>query len=157
MEFHPSCSCLIYASYSCCFLFLSYCCKFLQTKLQSSTKLKKILQESKDTVIESDIRNRLQPLKEQLASTISHLHSIFEYHVFIACCRGYWDKMGQVNKIYPNFFSSSLTTWLPHPYSLLTKSEIFILYFSVGCPELLRKQEREPGVVQRFQNCCICK
>lgn len=65
------------------------------TKLQSSTKLKKILQESKDTVIESDIRSRLQPLKEQLASTISHLHSIFESHVFIACCRGYWDKMGQ--------------------------------------------------------------
>ncbi|KAI5654995.1 hypothetical protein M9H77_32182 [Catharanthus roseus] len=65
------------------------------TKLQSSTKLKKILQESKDNVMESDIRSRMQPLKDQLARTISHLHSIFESHVFIACSRGYWDKMGQ--------------------------------------------------------------
>ncbi|KAL3514254.1 hypothetical protein ACH5RR_026971 [Cinchona calisaya] len=65
------------------------------TKLQGSTKLKKILLDSKDTVIESDVRSRMQPLKDHLASSINHLHSIFESHVFIACCRGYWDKMGQ--------------------------------------------------------------
>ncbi|KAF7817018.1 plant/MNA5-17 protein [Senna tora] len=65
------------------------------TKLQNTTKLKKILQDSKETVIESDLRVRMQPLKDQLANTISHLHSIFETHVFVAICRGYWDRMGQ--------------------------------------------------------------
>ncbi|KAL3504854.1 hypothetical protein ACH5RR_034695 [Cinchona calisaya] len=64
-------------------------------KLQGSTKLKKILLDSKDTVIESDVRSRMQPLKDHLASSINHLHSIFESHVFIACCRGYWDKKGR--------------------------------------------------------------
>lgn len=65
------------------------------TKLQNATKLKKILQDSKETVVESDLKSRMQPLKEQLASTISYLHSICETHVFIAICRGYWDRMGQ--------------------------------------------------------------
>ncbi|KAL4281932.1 hypothetical protein GQ457_03G033850 [Hibiscus cannabinus] len=65
------------------------------TKLQNSTKLKKILQDSKETVGESDIQARMQPLKEQLISTINHLHTVFETHVFIAICRWYWDRMGQ--------------------------------------------------------------
>ncbi|XWS21422.1 hypothetical protein CRYUN_Cryun30bG0053700 [Craigia yunnanensis] len=65
------------------------------TKLQNSTKLKKILQDSKETVGESDIRGRMQPLKEQLTSTINHLHTVFETHVFVAICRWYWDRMGQ--------------------------------------------------------------
>lgn len=65
------------------------------TKLQNATKLKKILQDSKETVVESDLKSRMQPLKEQLASSIIHLHSICATHVFIAICRGYWDRMGQ--------------------------------------------------------------
>lgn len=65
------------------------------TKLQNATKLKKILQDSKETVVESDVRGRMQPLKEQLTDTISHLHSILETHVFVAICRGYWDRLGQ--------------------------------------------------------------
>lgn len=71
-------------------------CYLLQTKLQSATKLKKILQDSKEAVIESEIRNRMQPLKDQLSNTINHLHTIFESRVFIALCRGYWDRMGRV-------------------------------------------------------------
>lgn len=74
-----------------------------QTKLQNATKLKKILQDSKETVVESDLRGRLQPLKDQLASTISQLHNIFETHVFIAICRGYWDRMGQVSSLRSGF------------------------------------------------------
>ncbi|PHU30977.1 hypothetical protein BC332_03070 [Capsicum chinense] len=46
--------------------------------------------------IESDIRCKTQPLKEQLTSTINHLYTIFEPNVFIASCRGYWDRMGQL-------------------------------------------------------------
>ncbi|CAI0467807.1 unnamed protein product [Linum tenue] len=65
------------------------------TKLQNATKLKKILQESKESVGESDIRGRMQSLKDQLINTVNHLHSVFETHVFIAICRGYWDRMGQ--------------------------------------------------------------
>ncbi|KAF8411383.1 hypothetical protein HHK36_003932 [Tetracentron sinense] len=67
----------------------------LKTRLQSATKLKKIIQDSKETVVESDVRSRMQPLKDQVTKTIDHLHSIFETHVFIAICRGYWDQMGQ--------------------------------------------------------------
>ncbi|KAI3751766.1 hypothetical protein L2E82_22857 [Cichorium intybus] len=65
------------------------------TRLQNSTKLKKILQDSKESLAESEIRSRMQPLTEQLTNTVNHLHTIFETHVFIAICRGYWDRMGQ--------------------------------------------------------------
>ncbi|KAL5558530.1 hypothetical protein UlMin_034741 [Ulmus minor] len=65
------------------------------SKLQSATKLKKILQDSKETAVESDVRNRMQPLREQLTSTINHFHTLFETQVFVAICRGYWDRMGQ--------------------------------------------------------------
>ncbi|XP_058088155.1 uncharacterized protein LOC131235065 [Magnolia sinica] len=65
------------------------------TRAQNATKLKKIIQDSKEVVIESDIRNRMQPLKDQLMKTIDHLHTVFESHVFVAICRGYWDRMGQ--------------------------------------------------------------
>ncbi|XP_057470363.1 uncharacterized protein LOC130759232 [Actinidia eriantha] len=65
------------------------------TRLQNATKLKKILQDSKETVVESDVRSRMQSLKDQLTSTMNHLHTVFENHVFISICRGYWDRMGQ--------------------------------------------------------------
>lgn len=58
--------------------------------------LKKILQDSKESVGESDIRSKMHNLKEQLTNTVNHLHSVCETHVFIALCRGYWDRMGQV-------------------------------------------------------------
>ncbi|OUZ99781.1 hypothetical protein BVC80_9065g56 [Macleaya cordata] len=65
------------------------------TKVQNATKIKKIIQDSKETVVESDVRSRMQPLKDQLTKTIDHLHTVFETHVFVAICRGYWDRMGQ--------------------------------------------------------------
>ncbi|XP_071692886.1 uncharacterized protein [Rutidosis leptorrhynchoides] len=68
---------------------------FENTRLHNGTKLKKILQDSKESVAESEIRCRMQPLIEQLINTINHLHTIFETRVFIAICRGYWDRMGQ--------------------------------------------------------------
>ncbi|KAK6938085.1 hypothetical protein RJ641_031593 [Dillenia turbinata] len=66
------------------------------SKLQNTTKLKKILQDSKETVVESDVRARMQLLIDQLTSTITQLHPIFETHVFIAICQRYWDRMGQI-------------------------------------------------------------
>lgn len=65
------------------------------TLTQSATKPKKIILDSKDDVMESDIRNRVQPLKDHLVQTINHLHKVFEGRVFVSVCRGYWDYMGQ--------------------------------------------------------------
>ncbi|KAJ0981455.1 hypothetical protein J5N97_009710 [Dioscorea zingiberensis] len=66
------------------------------TRLQNATKLKKIIiQDPKNAVVESAIRSRMQPLKELLTQTINHLHTVFEVHVFVMVCRGYWDRMGQ--------------------------------------------------------------
>lgn len=60
------------------------------------TKLKKIIQDAKENVIESDLRQRMQPLKEMLTNTINQLHSVLEAQVFVMVCRGFWDRMGQV-------------------------------------------------------------
>ncbi|CAH9139344.1 unnamed protein product [Cuscuta epithymum] len=65
------------------------------TKLQNTTKLKKIIQDAKEGVIESDLRSRMQPLKEMLENMIDQLHAVFETQVFIIICRGFWDRMGQ--------------------------------------------------------------
>ncbi|XP_057997660.1 uncharacterized protein LOC131176612 [Hevea brasiliensis] len=65
------------------------------TKMQSATKLKSIIRDSKETLVESDLRNRMQPLQDLLIKTIDHLQSVVEPHVFIAICRGFWDRMGQ--------------------------------------------------------------
>ncbi|GAV59244.1 hypothetical protein CFOL_v3_02775 [Cephalotus follicularis] len=65
------------------------------TSVQSATKLKKIIEQSKETVVESDVRSRMQLLKDLLIKTIDHLHTVFEPSVFIAFCRGFWDRMGQ--------------------------------------------------------------
>ncbi|KAJ9670217.1 hypothetical protein PVL29_026641 [Vitis rotundifolia] len=65
------------------------------TRVQSATKLKKIIQDSEETMVESDVQSRMQPLKDLLTKTIDHLYTIFEVHLFLAICRGYWDRMGQ--------------------------------------------------------------
>ncbi|GJV25035.1 hypothetical protein Tco_1377730 [Tanacetum coccineum] len=65
------------------------------TRLQNGTKLKKILQDSKKSVGDSEIRSRMEPLIEQLKNTMNHLHKILETPVFIPTCREYWDRMGQ--------------------------------------------------------------
>ncbi|KAF8086211.1 hypothetical protein N665_0632s0031 [Sinapis alba] len=66
------------------------------SKLQKATMLKKILQDSKESVGESDIRSKMQNLREQLVYTVNHLHSVCATDVFIALSRGYWDSMGQI-------------------------------------------------------------
>lgn len=68
----------------------------MQTKLHNVTKLKKIIQDAKESVAESDLRQRMQPLKELLTNTINQLHTVLETQVFVMICRGFWDRMGQV-------------------------------------------------------------
>ncbi|KAL6526394.1 hypothetical protein OROHE_015403 [Orobanche hederae] len=65
------------------------------TKLHNTTKLKKIIQDAKENVIESDFRQRMQPLKEMISSTIDQLYAVFETQVFLIVCRAFWDRMGQ--------------------------------------------------------------
>ncbi|KAJ0653400.1 hypothetical protein HanOQP8_Chr15g0583151 [Helianthus annuus] len=70
------------------------------TRLQNGTKLKKILQDSKDSVTESEIRNRMQPLTEQLMNTVNHLHTIFETHVFIADVLSFLENRKENKSVY---------------------------------------------------------
>eukprot|EP01018_Ginkgo_biloba_P005667 Gb_02174 [translate_table: standard] len=65
------------------------------TRVQRATKLKKIIQDTKEAAGESEIRERMQALNNQLIDTICHLHDVFTSRVFVAICRGYWDRMGQ--------------------------------------------------------------
>lgn len=81
----------------------------LQARLQRTTKLKKILQDTREAGGESEIRERMQPLNTQLVDTISHLHDVFTTRVFVAVCRGFWDRMARVGHL------PYLTTFLSHP------------------------------------------
>ncbi|XP_074308502.1 uncharacterized protein LOC141643306 isoform X1 [Silene latifolia] len=65
------------------------------TRLQSATKWKKIIQDFKDISEESDVQSRMQQLQDMVVKTIDHLHSILETRVFVTVCRGFWDRMGQ--------------------------------------------------------------
>ncbi|KAL5982365.1 hypothetical protein ACLOJK_016436 [Asimina triloba] len=65
------------------------------TQLRRATKLKRIIQYSKDNVTESEIQNRMQPLKDQLLKTIYLLHRVFEKRLFVTICRGLWVRLGQ--------------------------------------------------------------
>lgn len=68
----------------------------MQTEANRSIRLKKILEETKEAEGEAEIRERMQPLSLQLAEIISNLHDVFSSRIFVAICRGFWDRMGQV-------------------------------------------------------------
>ncbi|KAI5078599.1 hypothetical protein GOP47_0006270 [Adiantum capillus-veneris] len=88
-------------------------------RLQATTKLKKILQDTREAGGETEIRDRMQPLNVQLLETITRLHDVFTPRVFVAICRGYWDRMGQEvlqflenrkeNRLWYKGFSHALT------------------------------------------------
>lgn len=65
------------------------------TRVQSATKLRKIIQDTKEAMADSEIRSRMQPLKDLLMNTIHHLHPVLNNGVFVAICRRLWDRMGQ--------------------------------------------------------------
>ena len=70
---------------------------WIQTRLQPSTKLKKIIQDAKENVVESDVRSRMQPLKDLLEKMIDQLYNLLDPQVFIIVSRGIWDRMAQVS------------------------------------------------------------
>lgn len=61
-----------------------------------STRLERILEETKEADGEAQIRERMQLLSTQLSDCISKLHETFTSQIFVAITRAFWDKMGQV-------------------------------------------------------------
>nr|GMD84221.1 Epidermin biosynthesis protein like [Ipomoea batatas] len=61
-----------------------------------STRLQRILEETKEADGEAEIRERMQMLSTQLSDSICNLQDVFTSRIFIAICRGFWDKMGQI-------------------------------------------------------------
>nr|CAB3449233.1 unnamed protein product [Digitaria exilis] len=61
-----------------------------------NTRLKRILEETREADGESDIRERMQPVRLQLSDTIHNLHEVFASRIFVAICRGFWDRLGQI-------------------------------------------------------------
>lgn len=69
----------------------------LQMLANRSTRLQRILEDTKEADGEAQIRERMQLLSTQLSDCISNLHETFTSQIFVATCRAFWDKMGQVN------------------------------------------------------------
>ncbi|XP_042067514.1 uncharacterized protein LOC121810862 isoform X1 [Salvia splendens] len=61
-----------------------------------STRLQRILEETKEADGEAQIRERMQLLCTQLTDCISKLHETFTSQIFVAITRASWDKMGQI-------------------------------------------------------------
>ncbi|KAJ4847075.1 hypothetical protein Tsubulata_040364 [Turnera subulata] len=61
-----------------------------------NTRLKRILEEIREEDGEAEVRERMQMLSSQLIESISNLHNVFTSRIFVATCRGFWDRMGQV-------------------------------------------------------------
>uniref|UniRef100_A0A453NM32 MHD1 domain-containing protein n=3 Tax=Aegilops tauschii subsp. strangulata TaxID=200361 RepID=A0A453NM32_AEGTS len=68
-----------------------------ETQANRTTRLKRILEETKETEGESEMRERMQALRAQLSDSIHNLHGVFSCRIFVAICRGFWDRLGQVN------------------------------------------------------------
>jgi hypothetical protein len=43
------------------------------------------------------MRERMQALRAQLSDYMHNLHEVFSSRIFVAICRGFWDRLGQVN------------------------------------------------------------
>ncbi|KAK8916406.1 hypothetical protein KSP39_PZI022186 [Platanthera zijinensis] len=70
------------------------------TTANKSTSLKKILEETKETKGEVEIREKMQALSMQLTDSIRNLHAVFRIKIFIEICRDFWDEMGQIVLIF---------------------------------------------------------
>ncbi|KAK9152277.1 hypothetical protein Syun_010586 [Stephania yunnanensis] len=61
-----------------------------------STRLKRILEETKEADGEVEVRERMHVLSSQIMDCVSNLHEVFSSRIFVAICRGFWDRMGQI-------------------------------------------------------------
>ncbi|XP_078438444.1 portal protein [Wolffia australiana] len=65
-------------------------------KVARATRLKRVLEETRETDGEAEVRERMQPLRLQLADSMRNLHGCLSGRIFVTVCRGLWDRMGQV-------------------------------------------------------------
>ncbi|CAK9315428.1 unnamed protein product [Citrullus colocynthis] len=65
-------------------------------QVNRNTRLKRILEETREEEGEHEVRERMQMLSSQLIDSISNLHEVFTGPIFVAMCRGLWDRMGQI-------------------------------------------------------------
>ncbi|KAL5865487.1 hypothetical protein ACOSQ3_003001 [Xanthoceras sorbifolium] len=68
----------------------------INVQTNRNTRLKRILDEIKEEDGEADVREKMQLLSAQLIDSMSNLHEVFASRIFIATCRGFWDRMGQI-------------------------------------------------------------
>lgn len=126
------------------------------TKLQNATNLKKVIQEAKEGVSESDIRNRMQPLKDLLTKIIGDLHGSLEVQVFISFCRALWDRMGQdVLKVLANRKENSSYKSARLAVSVLNETFISEMQALAG-RKLEDKDVEAPGSILEVRS-MLCK
>lgn len=65
----------------------------IQARVQTSTKLKNIMRDSKE--VESEVRNRMKPLEYLLRKAIHNLNTVADPTVCLEICRELWDRTGQ--------------------------------------------------------------
>jgi hypothetical protein len=63
--------------------------------------------------------------------------------VFVAICRGFWDRMGQV--------------WIEVPFIFFSLSYMLLINLVLGCLEFPGESQRKQSLVQRRTCCSICK
>lgn len=122
-----------------------YC--FFQAQANRNTRLKRILEETREADGESDIRERMQAVRLQLSDSIHNLHEVFSSRIFVAICRGFWDRLGQVN-----------LTRSQEPYYLERFPSLSICayasnQFLADCVEVSWEQEGEQDLVPRIWLC----
>ncbi|KAK3010058.1 hypothetical protein RJ639_012648 [Escallonia herrerae] len=61
-----------------------------------NTRLQRILEETGEADGEAEVRERMQMLNSQLTECVSNLHEVFSSQIFVATCRAFWDRMGQI-------------------------------------------------------------
>lgn len=112
-----------------------------QLQANRNTQLKRILEETKEEDGEAEIRERMHMLSSQLVDSISNLHEVFTSQIFIATCRGFWDRMGQVQR---KIVSLTIVVVVIFPTSLHYNS---LCYFMIDRFEISRRKEGKPSLV----------
>lgn len=115
-----------------------------------TTRLKRILEETKEEDGEAEIRERMQMLSSQLIDSITNLHEVFSSQIFVATCRGLWDRMGQVSTLY------SISTFWTILWLIRCEPCLYSLNYGAAMPdcfEVSRGQERKPSMVQWILLC----
>ncbi|KAK3025513.1 hypothetical protein RJ639_042048 [Escallonia herrerae] len=69
-------------------------CSLSHAKAPSRKSVSQGLREEADG--EAEVRERMQMLNSQLTECVSNLHEVFSSQIFVATCRSFWDRMGQI-------------------------------------------------------------